>query len=107
MELLHKLCHWRLELDDVGDLVRVSPVETDIHGMIWWCGLRVTMDPPCDCPLLGRTVMATSTGSSMAHDSTERHPQGSLRGGQERGRRPQFGDEAVVPRPLLPKVMRQ
>ena len=21
--LLHKLCHWRLELDDVGDLVRV------------------------------------------------------------------------------------
>ena len=24
IELLHKLCHWRLELDDVGDLVRVS-----------------------------------------------------------------------------------
>ena len=23
VELLHKLCHWRLELDDVGDLVRV------------------------------------------------------------------------------------
>ena len=24
VELLHKLCHWRLELDDVGDLCRVS-----------------------------------------------------------------------------------
>lgn len=24
VEILHKLCHWRLELDDIADLVRVS-----------------------------------------------------------------------------------
>ena len=24
VEIMHKLCHWRLELDDIGDLLRVS-----------------------------------------------------------------------------------
>ena len=24
VEVLHRLCHWRMELDDVGELVRVS-----------------------------------------------------------------------------------
>lgn len=24
VSIMHKLCHWRLELDDIGDLLRVS-----------------------------------------------------------------------------------
>lgn len=28
VEILHKLCHWRLELDDIADLFRVRPFST-------------------------------------------------------------------------------
>ena len=30
IELLHRICHWRLELDDIGDSLRVG-------ALVYWC----------------------------------------------------------------------
>ena len=35
VSIMHKLCHWRLELDDIGDLLRVS---ADEHCVPFLCG---------------------------------------------------------------------
>ena len=35
VSIMHKLCHWRLELDDIGDLLRVS--ETKFAGSMGQC----------------------------------------------------------------------
>lgn len=34
VEILHKMIHWRLELDDIGDLLRVSCYYMLIHNAV-------------------------------------------------------------------------
>ena len=93
IELLHKLCHWRLELDDVGDLVRVSGCGSGRGCQLVSCVCcRATMDHHCGWHHWAGIVTAISTGSSMGLGSTEK----LLPANRSGGRRQKIGWGLVV-----------